>query len=88
MQGLSLSCTLGANSYPDHGVAMDNVDDKLWAAFRHLAEQYPDDQGVRMTSDLARWLTEERQRVAALSDGTAEPSTSSAAKSWKKPWDK
>ena len=30
---------------------MDKVNDKLWHAFKHLAEQYPDDHGVRMTSD-------------------------------------
>jgi hypothetical protein len=57
---------------------MDNIDDKLWQAFAHLAEQYPHDHGVRMTSDLARWLTEERQRVLGRlptgSEATTEPS--------------
>jgi hypothetical protein len=45
---------------------MDKVNDKLWHAFKHLAEQYPDDHGVRMTSDLARWLIEEQQRQRLL----------------------
>jgi len=45
---------------------MDKFDDKLWHAFKHLAEQYPDDHGLRMTSDLARWLIEEQQRQRLL----------------------
>jgi hypothetical protein len=54
---------------------MDNIDDKLWQAFEHLAEQYPHDHGVRMTSDLARWLTEERQRALALLPTVSDAAT-------------
>jgi hypothetical protein len=49
----------------DLGGAMNPINDDLWQAFKRLAETYPDDDGVRMTVDLARWLEEERQRVAA-----------------------
>jgi hypothetical protein len=52
-----------------------NVNDKLWQEFEQLANQYPDDHGVRMTSDMARWLTEERLRML----GREKPSTSTVA---------
>ena len=42
---------------------MNESNDALWLAFGALAEQYPHDGGVRMTSDLARWLLQERQRL-------------------------
>jgi hypothetical protein len=35
---------------------------ELWRAFEALANQYPHDDGVRITADLARWLVLERQR--------------------------
>jgi hypothetical protein len=41
---------------------MNETDDALWLAFEALAMRYPDDHGVRMTADLARWLLEESQR--------------------------
>jgi len=41
---------------------MDETNDALWLAFEALAVRYPDDGGVRMTADLARWLLEESQR--------------------------
>ena len=44
---------------------MKDIDDQLWQAFVQLAKQYPDDHGVRMTSDMVRWLTEERVRMIA-----------------------
>ena len=44
---------------------MKDIDDKLWQAFVQLAKEYPDDHGVRMTSDMVRWLTEERVRMIA-----------------------
>ena len=43
---------------------MDQTNDALWLAFEALANTYPHDNGVRMTADLARWLLEERQRLA------------------------
>jgi len=58
---------------------MDKVDDKLWHAFKHLAEQYPDDHGVRMTSDLARWLIEEQQRQRLLGQLRSETTMEAAA---------
>jgi hypothetical protein len=58
---------------------MNKVDDKLWHAFKHLAEQYPDDHGVRMTSDLARWLIEEQQRQRLLSQLRAVSETTMEA---------
>lgn len=42
-----------------------DIDDKLWQAFVQLAKEYPDDHGVRMTSDMVRWLMEERRRMTA-----------------------
>ena len=61
---------------------MDQVNDELWQAFKHLAEQYPDDHGVRMTSDLARWLIEEHQRQRFLGQlrALSETTTEAAAK--------
>lgn len=41
----------------------DQVNDALWLAFEALAKNYPHDNGVRMTADLARWLLEERERL-------------------------
>jgi hypothetical protein len=46
---------------------MDQLNDELWKAFENLAAQYPDDKGVRMTADLARWLDEHRHLLAAES---------------------
>ena len=42
---------------------MNQTDDSLWLAFEALAKTYPEDNGVRMTADLARWLLQERQRL-------------------------
>jgi hypothetical protein len=50
---------------------MNPINDDLWKAFEKLAEQYPDDHGVRMTADLARWLKEHHQRFAT--DETSQP---------------
>jgi hypothetical protein len=44
------------------GDSMDETGDALWLAFEALAARYPQDGGVRMTADLARWLLEESQR--------------------------
>jgi hypothetical protein len=41
---------------------MNQTPDELWRAFEALACQYPHDDGVRITADLARWLVTERQR--------------------------
>jgi len=43
--------------------SMDDNNDALWPAFEALARRYPDDGGVRMAADLARWLLEEHQRA-------------------------
>jgi len=43
---------------------MDRTDDASWLGFEALAKTYPDDHGVRMTADLARWLLQEQQRLA------------------------
>jgi hypothetical protein len=43
---------------------MDETNDALWLSFEALANTYPHDNGVRMTAHLARWLLEERQRLA------------------------
>jgi hypothetical protein len=51
---------------------MDDVDDTLWQAFERLASQYPHDHGVRMTSDMRRWLTEERLRCLTQQASTPE----------------
>ena len=32
-------------------------------AFEALAKEYPNDDGVRMTTDLAKWLLEKRQQL-------------------------
>jgi hypothetical protein len=57
---------------------VDNIDDQFWRAFAHLAEQYPHDPGLRMASDMARWLGEEWRRVLGLlptaNEVTTEPS--------------
>jgi hypothetical protein len=42
---------------------MNKTNDALWLAFEALAKKYPDDDGVRMTADLTRWLLEQRQRL-------------------------
>jgi len=42
---------------------MNKSNDALWLAFEALAKTYPDDDGVRMTADLTRWLLEQRQRL-------------------------
>jgi hypothetical protein len=42
---------------------MNKTNDALWLAFEALAKAYPQDGGVRMTADLARWVLEERQRA-------------------------
>src|SRR3984885_6310694 len=42
---------------------MNQTNDALWLSFEALAKTYPEDNGVRMTADLARWLLEERQRL-------------------------
>ena len=42
---------------------MNQTNDALWLSFEALAKTYPHDNGVRMTTDLARWLLEERQRL-------------------------
>jgi hypothetical protein len=42
---------------------MTETDDKLWLSFESLAKTYPQDGGVRMTADLARWLLEEHERL-------------------------
>jgi hypothetical protein len=44
---------------------MDESNSSLWLAFAALANTYPNDNGVRMTQDLARWLMQE-QHMAAL----------------------
>lgn len=41
---------------------MHEVNDAQWLAFEALAKTYPNDNGVRLTADLARWLVEEYQR--------------------------
>jgi hypothetical protein len=42
---------------------MKLIDDDLWRAFEELAKKYPDDHGVRMTADLARWLKEHHHPI-------------------------
>ena len=42
---------------------MTETNDDLWRAFESLANTYPQDHGLRMTADLARWMLEERQRL-------------------------
>ena len=42
---------------------MRQTPDELWLAFEALAKRYPNDDGVRITADLARWLLQERQRL-------------------------
>jgi hypothetical protein len=37
------------------------TDDAVWLAFEALAKTYPQDNGVRMTADLTRWLLQEQQ---------------------------
>jgi hypothetical protein len=44
------------------GRSMHEVNDAQWLAFEALAKTYPNDNGVRLTADLARWLVEEYQR--------------------------
>lgn len=43
---------------------MNKSNDELWLSFEALARTYPHDNGVRMTADLARWLVEQRARLA------------------------
>src|ERR1700730_15886396 len=50
---------------------MNLINDDLWKAFKQLAEKYPDDQGIRMAADLARWVEEHYQRLA--SDAVVSP---------------
>jgi hypothetical protein len=47
----------------ERGESMNKTNDALWLAFEALAKKYPDDDGVRMTADLTRWLLEQRQRL-------------------------
>jgi hypothetical protein len=42
---------------------MNETNDALWLAFEALAKRYPDDDGVRMTADLTRWLLEQREQL-------------------------
>jgi len=42
---------------------MEDIDDAIWFAFEALAKTYPQDNGVRLTADLSRWLLLERQRL-------------------------
>jgi hypothetical protein len=50
---------------------MNPIDDDRWKAFKRLAETYPDDQGIRMTADLARWLEEHYHHIASEVDSAA-----------------
>ena len=54
---------------------MDNIDDQFCRPFADLAEQNPHDHGLRMTSDLARRLGEEWQRVLGRSAAPSEVTT-------------
>ena len=42
---------------------MNKTNDAIWLSFEALARTYPQDDGVRLTADLARWLLEERKRL-------------------------
>jgi hypothetical protein len=42
---------------------MNQTPDELWLSFKALAKTYPQDDGVRITAHLARWLIQERQRM-------------------------
>jgi hypothetical protein len=42
---------------------MKETNDALWLAFEVLGKTYPNDGGVRMTADLARWLLQEHERL-------------------------
>ena len=44
------------------GGTMNRTSDNLWLAFQAVAKTYPNDEGVRLTADLARWLLLERNR--------------------------
>ena len=42
---------------------MNQTNDAIWLSFEAVAKTYPQDNGVRITADLARWLLQERQRL-------------------------
>lgn len=44
---------------------MNQTPDVLWQNFITLAKTYPQDEGVRLTAHLARWMVEERRRLPA-----------------------
>jgi hypothetical protein len=52
---------------------VEDLNDALWRAFQMLASEYPDDNGVRMTADLERWLREQRQRLPNFQRQLREP---------------
>jgi hypothetical protein len=45
------------------GNSVNKTDDAVWSAFEALAKTYPDDNGVRLTADLSRWMLQEGQRL-------------------------
>jgi hypothetical protein len=55
-------CAAQGNQKNRPGRSMHEVNDAQWLAFEALAKTYPNDNGVRLTADLARWLVEEYQR--------------------------
>ena len=48
---------------PAGEVELTNTNKKIWRAFESLARAIPDDQGVRMTVDLAKSMLVERHRL-------------------------
>jgi hypothetical protein len=44
---------------------MNLINDDLWKKIRNMAETYPNDQGVQMITDLARWIEEQCLRCGA-----------------------
>ena len=42
---------------------MLEINDELWQAFEQLANKYPEDNGVRMTMDFARWVREHPRQL-------------------------
>lgn len=44
---------------------MNVMHEDVWETIRDLVRAYPDDQAVRMITDLARWVEEQCQRCGA-----------------------
>lgn len=51
---------------------MNLRDDDLWSTIKELTKTHPNDQGIRMIADLARWVEEQCRLCATAAIPTSE----------------